>query len=234
MSVKSLGQLVIDLRAEAGHALTASQGLNAVETLKHIIRRTEEELWTAFQWPQLAKRWDIQIIPGMTEYLYPAELQFEQIRAAYWVQRNSRVWMPVEYGIPEDALLPYDTPAITGTAVQFWETVASDPPLIRIWPQPVNDGYMRIKGMAPLKTMCDDCDHCTLDATVIILFAAEELLTRAKSADAQAKGQKAQRHLRMLLGNQTSAKMKISTMGATRHSMPNHGMRPYFDYIPGR
>jgi hypothetical protein len=232
MAVKTLGELVTDVRAEAGHALTASQGLNAVETLKHILRRTQEELWVAFQWPQLQIRADLQIVAGQTEYAYPAELQFEQIRAVYYAQPKSHTWLPVQYGIPEDAILPEGIAAQKGTTIEFWETTAHEPPRIRIWPEPVNPGYMRLKGMKPLKEMVDTDDYCTLDATAITLFAAEELLIRAKAADAQAKGDKAQRHLKRLLGNQTSAKMKITTFGAQRSDQYNHGLRPGLDYIP--
>lgn len=232
MATASLGDLVLATKAEAGHALSASQGLNALDTIKHIIKRTEYELWTAFTWPELIKRWDIQVVPGMTEYLYPAELQFDQIRQAFWAPRNAVTWSPVEYGIPEDGHLPYEVAPVTGAAVQFWETKAGNPPLIRVWPQPSRDGYFRIKGMTPLNTMCDDCDHCTLDPVAITLFAATELLQRAKSADAPSKEQKAQRHLTKLLGNKVSAKNKVSTFGAQRSTEFNSGFRPGQLYVP--
>jgi hypothetical protein len=219
MTTVTLGTLVKMVRAEAGHALTPSQGLNTVDTLKHLIKRTEEELWTAFQWPTLTVRWDTSVQVGQTEYMYPAELQFDQIREVLWTPDDGQRWSVVEFGIPEEAHQVYGTTAAHGTTIKYWETQTEE--FLRIWPVPTQKGFIRLKGMKPLNSMCSDDDCCTLDATIITLFVAAELLTRAKADDAKDKLQKAQRHLQKTLANKVSAKHKVSTFGAFNGPRPN-------------
>lgn len=227
MAVATLAQLITAVRAEAGHALTATQGLNAVETLKYLITRTEYELWTAFQWPTLTIREDIPIQKGQYVYTYPADMGFDQIRQVYWAHANSSEWRTVDFGIPEDCIAVGGGNSTQGSDAQLWDV--EDDVSFRIWPTPNATGFIRLKGMYPLNPMVDDTDYCTLDPTLITLFVSAELLTRAKAMDAQSKDQKAQRHLKELLGNKISAKNKVSTLGATRRH--NNGLRPGIDYI---
>ena len=64
MHTEQLSVLVKNLRAEAGHSLSVAQGLNQVETLKYLCARTQEELWTAFVWPELTVRANVQMAAG--------------------------------------------------------------------------------------------------------------------------------------------------------------------------
>ena len=228
MAVATLPQLVTGVRAEAGHALTATQGLNGVETLKHLIQRTEYELWTAFQWPTLEIFEDMPAQVGQYIYAYPPEMGFDQIRQVLWAPNGSTIWTAIEYGIPHQCILPGGGNSMEGPSAQFWKTQGEDQ--FRIWPTPSSTGNIRLVGMTPLNPLIEDDDFCTLDPVLITLFVASELLTRAKASDAQAKEQKAQRHLKELLGNKISAKNKVSTMGATRRV--NYSLRPGIDYIP--
>ena len=238
MQTATLARLVTEVRAEAGHAMTPSQGLNAIDSLKHLIRRTEQELWTAFAFPTLVTRWDIRVLPGQVEYQYPADMQYEQIRHVFWASPNSTQWHPVEFGIPEDAVMPYGeaSKVQTGATIQVWDTyfnTDAGESRIRIWPTPTGEGTMRLKGVKALNCLIDDADCCTLDPTCIILFASAELLTRAKAEDAQLKTQKAQRHLTKLLANNVSNKQKVSTFGSSRGPRSAfHRLRPGIEYIP--
>jgi translation initiation factor 2B subunit (eIF-2B alpha/beta/delta family) len=238
MPVATLATLVTAVRAEAGHALTPSQGLNTLETLKHIIRRTEYELWTAISWPTLVTRWDLKILPGQVEYQYPADMQYEQIRHVYWAQETSTQWHPVEFGIPEDAIMQYGeaSKVQTGCTIQVWDTyynTDAQEERLRVWPTPTVEGTLRLKGQRALNCLVDDADCCTLDPTLITLFASAELLQRSKAEDAQGKMQKAQRHLTKLLANRVSNKQKISTFGSSRGARSAfHRLRPGIEYIP--
>lgn len=227
MAVATLSNLVTAVRAEAGHALTATQGLNGVETLKYIIQRTEYELWTAFQWPTLEIMEDIPAQVGQFEYAYPTDMGFDQIRQVLWAAEHSSSWATVDHGIPHECIAPGGGNSTTGPSAHYWKTEGDTH--FRIWPTPSAKGFIRLVGMTPLTPLVDDDDYCTLDPTLITLFVAAELLTRAKAMDAQAKDQKAQRHLKELLGNKISAKNKVSTMGATRR--PTQGLRFGIDYV---
>lgn len=229
MPGKTLAQIVTAVRAETGHALAASQGLNVLETLKYLIARTQKELYVAFQWPTLTIRSDVPAQKGQYIYEYPTDMDYDQIREVYWAPDNSSQWAKVEYSIPENCIAA-NTGANTtsGPGAVYWDV--ADETHFRVWPTPNEAGTIRLKGMKPLGVFVADTDTCTLDSTLITMFVSAELLSRAKAADAMEKQQKAQRHLQKLLGDKISAKNKVSTMGADRRH--NKTGVPYIDFIP--
>jgi hypothetical protein len=218
---QTLQEMVANLRAEAGHSLSVAQGVNTEATLKYLLKRTQEELWTAFVWPELMIRDDRPLSPGAFLYTYGVNLKFDAIREAWSVAANGTNWSPVGYGIGEDKLVPVSNiNSARSDPVQLWESAGAQ---FRVWPTPDSASFLRFKGNRELDPFVSTTDSCTIDATCIILFAASELLARSKAEDAANKLQKAQRHLTKLLGNQVSGKNKVSTYGTYA---PNGGTRP--------
>ena len=212
MPTQQLQVMVKNLRAEAGHALSVAQGQNQLETLKYLLARTQEELWTAFVWPDLAIRADTLMSPGQYLYNFPATLPYDAIRSAWMANANSSNWDVLDYGIDENLILPGGGNSDRSDPPQLWDVEQTQ---FRIWPTPDTNQYtVRFKGNKPLANFVNDTDVSTLDATVIVLFASAELLARAKAEDAPGKAQKAQRHLQKLLGNKISAKNKVTTIGS--------------------
>jgi hypothetical protein len=210
---QTLLEMVSNLRAEAGHSLSVAQGVNTESTLKYLLKRTQEELWTAFVWPELALRDDRTLSPGVYLYAYGVDLKFDAIREAWSASDTSSQWSQVAYGISEDKLQAGTALNTSrGDPVQNWEPAGGVQ--FRVWPTPDTATFLRFKGNRELNPLVANTDSCTLDATVVILFAASELLARSKAEDAPNKLQKAQRHLTRLLGNQISGKNKMSTYGS--------------------
>ena len=233
MAVDTLANLVEAVRAEAGHALTPAQGLNSENTLKKLIIRTEKELWTAFTWPTLIIRAQVNVQKDQYRVGYAAQMPYDQIRQAYWCPTGSGHFVKLDYGLPEDFIHPDGTNSTSSPTVQVWEDDGADDTLFRVWPTPTVDGVIRFKGMRPLNRMINDDDLCTLDPTLISLRVAGELLMRAKAEDAEIKMQGFQRHLQKLLANKVSDKHKVSTFGTTRGTQAAfHRLRPYIEYIP--
>lgn len=214
MATATLTQLVKMVRAEAGHALTPAQGLNTVDSLKHLIQRKEYELWTAFTWPTLVIRAQFAAQVGQYKYDYDPTLPFDQIREVWWSDGGNNHFTPLDYGLTEDCIKSDGTNSISGRPL-IWEDGQEDAKF-RVWPTPNLAGYFRFKGLKALNTLVNDDDYCTLDPTLIAMFSAAELLQRAKAEDAAGKEKNAQRHLQKLLGNKVSAKHKVSTFGAIR------------------
>ena len=228
MPTDTLGNMVRNLRSEVGHSLSVAQGVNAIETLKYYLKRTQEELWTAFTFPDLKQRADITLSAGAYQYNFPDGMTYDQIRQAWGSTSGGDNWNPVGFGIPEDLIRTDGTSVTTGDPVILWDTDASGK--VRVYPTPaVSGGGLRLIGNKALGQFVDDADMSTLDATAIVLFASAELLARAKSEDAAGKEKKAQRHLTKLLGAKISAKMKVSTLGGWS-PRPVHPT-PGIDYI---
>jgi hypothetical protein len=215
---QTLQEMVASLRAEAGHSLAVAQGVNAETTLKYLLKRTQEEMWTAFIWPELTAREDVPLTPGIYTYEFTPNMSFDAIREAWSAQTASTSWAPVNYGIGEDKISVGGANSSDGDPVACWEASGRDIGgsnyKFRVWPTPQSGGWLRFKGNRELEPLINSTDRSTLDATCIILFAASELLARAKAEDAANKMQKAQRHLTKLLGNQVTAKNKVSTLGS--------------------
>lgn len=212
MATELLSVMVRNLRAECGHSLSAIQGTNQIDTLKYLLARTQEELWTAFVWPELNFRRNINLVSGQYLYDFASDMPFDQIRESYTAQPSSNEWTELDYGISEDRIKPDDTNTERSDPIRAWDV--ENRTQFRVWPTPnSNGGVLRFKGNSPLDPFVQDADRSTLDDTVIVLFAAADLLARAKAEDAPAKQQKAQRHLTKLLANRISAKQKVSTVG---------------------
>lgn len=224
-----LRDMVADLRAEAGHSLAVAQGTNTVDTLKYYLRRTQEELWVAFTWPELILRADTPLVAGQYLYPFPVTIDFDQIREAWGASAGAQRWSLMEYGISEESILPgTGANSQSGDPARAWDI--QDATTFRVWPTPNTSQTIRFKGNKKLGAFSADTDLCTLDATMITLFAAAELLARAKAEDAANKLQKAQRHLTKLLGNKVSAKNKVSTLGGGARQWSH--ATPGIDYIP--
>ncbi len=227
MQTDTLANCVYALRAETGNSLSSSQGQNAVDTLKYLLKRTQLELWTGYQWPTLKIRGDTPMSAGQWIYDYPTNLAFEQVREVWAVNTPSGRFTPVAYGIGEDLI------AVDGSNKQSGDTPlgwAPEGDKYRVYPTPISStGSLRFVGMKPLSPFIADSDVSTLDSTAIVLFAAAEQLARAKAEDASVKLKKAQVYLISLLGNSISAKMKVSTLGAfATRRQPTPGL----DYVP--
>jgi hypothetical protein len=227
MATDQLQNMVRDLRSEAGHSLSVATGLNQLETLKYLLRRTQTELWMGFVWPDIKLRANVDLSPGTYSYPFPTTMSFDQIREAWWAQANSSTWTQVGYGVSEAMIQGDGSNSSRGDPVQYWDTDASG--MVRVWPTPASTGYLRFIGNKALAPFVADSDLSTLDSTTIVLLAGAELLARAKAEDADLKQQKAQRHLLKVLGNKISAKHKVSTLGAfARGPAPTPGL----DYVP--
>lgn len=215
MRTEQLSVMVKNLRAEAGHALSVAQGVNQYDTLKYLLARTQEELWTAFVWPDLIVRANVPMAAGQYIYPFPVSpvaMTYDMVRETWRATASSANWSELAYGIDEDKIQPDGTNTNRADPVQFWDV--EGPNSFRVWPTPDSTGSnVRFKGMQQLAAFTADADVSTLDATSIVLFAAVEILARAKAEDASNKMQKAQRHITKVLGNKISAKNKVSTLG---------------------
>jgi hypothetical protein len=219
MQTDTLANLVEMVRAEAGHALSPAQGLNTEQTIKKTIIRVERELWTAFEWPTLMVREQIPVQRHQFRIAYGPTLKYEQVRQAYWCDAGGSRFLPMTYGIPEEGIKPDGTNNTEASDAHNWEDDGADDSLFRIYPTPSQNGYVRFKGMRPLNKMVNDDDVCTLDSVAIAMRTAAEMLTRAKSQDAELKMQGFQRHIQKLLANAVSNKAKVSTFGSSRDSV---------------
>lgn len=180
-----LSALVDALRAEIGASTNVSMGINSLPALHHILNRTQSWLWEKFDWPFAYIERDEQMVNGSRYYGFDPEIDFGRITEAH--VRYSDSWRPLVYGIGVDQYNSSDPS----------DGEKEDPPTnwrhyennqFEVWPMPSsNECVVRFKAIKKLPKMVNDSDVALLDDNLIVLFAAAELLARAKSQDAQGK-----------------------------------------------
>ena len=180
-----LSALVDALRAEIGASTNVSMGVNSLPALHQILNRTQSWLWEKFDWPFAYIERDEQMVNGSRYYAFDPEIDFGRITEAY--VKYSSSWRPLAYGIGPDQYNSSDPE----------EGEKEDPPTrwshyegnqFEVWPMPSsNECVVRFRAIKRLPKMVNDSDVALLDDNLIVLFAAAELLARAKSQDAQGK-----------------------------------------------
>lgn len=224
-----LSKLVKDLRAECGHSLSVPQGQASEETLRYTLERQQEELYVGYEWPFL--RVSRTIIPqaGQRFYDYPDDIPFDRVMRIWCHTQGSSDWVEITKGIDPSLFTVSDSEnGVRSWPVKRWDHDA-DKNQIELWPIPSqNSGELRVYGMKPLAPLLKSDDRCTLDSTLIVLFAAVEVLSKTSPQEAEIKSQKAQRHLQRILGSQGSRKRSWTVTSGRRSSAPVIGL----DYIP--
>jgi len=205
----ALSEMLDDLRAEANISLTPGHNVGQRDAHIILLRRVQRELFVQNPWPRLVVERDIPLAAGQRLYEYPDDLDFDFIESA-WVL-NGGAWMKLAYGI---------TPDLTDTASdqetfppRRWENYIDNDDQFRLWPVPDVDGTIRFRGQKALAPLVEDDDKSTLDGTMVVLYAAAELLAQAKSELAQVKLQKAQAYFHRVRARQSGFKATPEVIG---------------------
>jgi hypothetical protein len=225
----TLLELVRALRAECGHSLSVAQGQATEETLRYMLRRQQEELYTAYVWPSLSLHRVIPTQAGMKMHDYPEDIPFDGVTQIWAHTKNSTDWVLLSKGISPAEYVVYDSfNGVSAWPARKWDH-EPDSNQFEIWPIPsTNDGEFWVYGMKGLAPLIKDTDDCTLDSNLLVLFCAVEVLSKTDAKDAEIKGQKAQRHLQRILGRQGSKKRAWTTLTGGGGGRPVLGL----DYIP--
>jgi hypothetical protein len=240
-----LSELRRELMAETFQSLTPSQTTSSTPYYNYALERVQWEQWNDIEWPHLTIYKDMPMVAGQRYYTYPPQLPFDSIFRIWWPQGVN--WVPLDYGIN-----PQTYATMGGEFVQAWpprrwrncaiynEATGTTNPAAQfeVWPiPPSNQSYsLRIEGNAPLNPLVNDTDVCVIDATLVVLFAASEILAQQKSESASLKLQKANQYRRMLiarLGAQQRSMKSLSKDGGHIGALGDgRRLTPYLDFIP--
>lgn len=205
----TLSTLVEELRAEIGASTSVSQGIGSVPALQQTLRRNQERLYQEWNWPHLVSEFDEQLVNGERYYTFNPSVNHDRILGA--LVQYGAVWRDVRngfdsriYNLQNSEIGSKDDP------VELWRHYADNQ--FEVWPVPASsEQVLRFRCIRNLKPLIENDDTCDLDATMIVLFSAAEILQRLKAEDAQFKLQLAQQHYKNIKGN--SDKQGSFTMG---------------------
>ena len=217
----TLGEMILMLREECGHATSAALGQNTLPRMKRVLQRTQEFLWGDYTWPHLRVYREESILAGQRYYSFPADLAFDRVENVH--VRYDDCWRPVCYGIELEHYNAQD-PELDDRddPVLRWQAHEGDQ--YEVWPLPASNGLrLRFEGIKKLAPFVADADRADLDDNLIVMFAAAEILAKQKGADGQAKAQVAGKLYSQLKGQQS--KNRMFTMGGGR----DPAMGPQYD-----
>lgn len=210
----TLGQLVEDLRAEAGHALQPALGASTRDVLINVLRRQQKRLWEDYSWPFLRVSRDVPVQAGLRYYNIPTNLTYERIERVEFKYGDR--WQKLEYGIGLEHFNQYDSDlGIRSYPVYRFREAENGQ--IEVWPVPSENGssttgLIRFTGIRNLNSFTADADRADLDDQLLVLFAAAEVLARQKTNDASSKLAQAQAHYARLKAR--NSKSEPFVMGA--------------------
>ena len=198
----SLGVLIDDLRAEAGHSLQANLGVQNREVFIKVLQRQQRRLWADYDWTFLRVSRDIAVQAGQRYYGFPTDLELERLELVEFKYGDR--WIPVQYGIGRKEYDIHDSDrGIRSFPVERWKEADDDQ--VELWPVPSQNGstatssnIVRFTGIRKLRPLVAESDLADLDDTLLILYSAAEILAREKSADASVKLQMAEAHYKRM------------------------------------
>lgn len=198
----TLGELIDDVRAEAGHSLQANLGASMRDVLVKVLQRQQRRLWEDYDWTFLRVDRDVAVQAGQRYYSFPTDLNLERIERVQfkWDDR----WHKLDYGIGPNQYDQFDSDRdVRSYPIYRWQEHENDQ--VEVWPVPSQNGstsavsgVVRFTGIRKLRPLVQETDRADLDDTLLVLYSAAEILAREKASDAGVKMSMAENHYRRL------------------------------------
>lgn len=201
-------QLVTMLRQKTGKSSNVYAGIDENDTLKAILRETQEILYDEFDWPHLREEFLLPLAAGQRYYDVPTGLNFDRIEtmAVYFPDQPQAV----ERGIGFAEYSENDSDADERSdPMQKWDIrwlVGGTKEQIEIWPIPAsNNQTLKFLGIRKLRDFIEEAALCDLDDKMIVLFAAAEILEDQGSKKAKSVANKAAARFKRMKGRSQAA-----------------------------
>ncbi|MCW4115669.1 hypothetical protein NPA31_011910 [Aurantimonas sp. MSK8Z-1] len=211
----TLIELLTDLRAESRTSLNPAHNTAAREVQINLLQRTQRRLWQDFTWPHLRTEWQVPAQAGQRYYDTPENLDIERVEKIDVFSDGA--WCPLSPGINDGHLAAWnsdlDERAWPPRCWRIARGAQDEGEQIEIWPiadqnaDPLTrTGYLRLTGTRTLRPLLADSDRCDLDAQLLVLYAAAELLASTGAKDAPLKLDAANRLYTRLRASLTPAR----------------------------
>ena len=191
----SAANLLLMLKAELGHDLTAGVAAATDTMLRYQLDMQIKLLATEYDWPFMDMRAEVPLLRGTRYYDLPTTLTYERKVRAF-VKWND-LWRDVVYGVGESEWNASDyTQAEWNSPAQAWNFYGNTQ--FEIWPVPDVAQTFAIQGQLQLGSIVAG-DACVLDDVLVVLSLSGTVLAKYDGKHAQIKMQQASRRLGWLL-----------------------------------
>jgi len=212
-------ELLDMVRGEAMISTNASLNGNITPNLKIIVQRIQRQLWLNYDW-KFMKGWsDKTVSAGQRYYDFPTDMDSNRIHQVHYRWNNQ--FLEICKGISPLDYNAFDSENATpqrADPVMRWDYRSTNNKQFEIHPIPATNGtastgYVRFSGMKNLNPLVADSDRCTLDADLIALYAAAELLGPRSKDEADRKLRIANAMLTSLKGQYQASGQSVGTLG---------------------
>lgn len=202
----TLGNLVDSLRSEIAHSAVPALGQNFRPVLVRKLQAAQSFLYEDHFWDFFKVRGNKTLSAGSRYYDVPTEIGATD-RIVEVRHKWAGVWSaPLPRGITMADYSAYDSDEdVRADPVLKWDVISnSGTAQIEVWPLPATNqtSALRFIGRRPLaNALSTDAHTCDIDSELLILWAAADLLTRAKASEATSVQARAVKLYNKLKGN---------------------------------
>lgn len=208
---------------EAGQSDDPAHSTFTAKAIDLRINRVERQMASEHEWPMLHFEQDVTVPADARFVSFPDDIRPVDVQSVY-VQFGQE-WLRVVSGIAAAERSIY-TNDMRATPIARWEITADADRQFEVWPIGAVPQILRFSGQRAVGVMKDENDTCTLDADVIVLRVAAEMLARERQEDAAYKSQMAESLTQQILKN-----LSRTADAASFSTRPGRIRRPGLDYI---
>ena len=214
-----------EVRIEAGFSTDAGHSIYSDERLDQMINRTERQLSQTYDWPNMEFEEEVTVPAGARYVNLPTNINFTMIDTAH--VKSGDEWLPIYHGIsPCERTIYNETQR--AEPIRRWDIEAPGDVNFEVWPVGGSDQTILFSGTKSFGSMDKDNDTCVLDADVIVMIVASQILGRDQREDAALMLQNADQLMNAIIKRQGAAKREDIALGRK----PRKQLRPGIDYIP--
>lgn len=184
----AFSELILQLRAELRRSQSPAVGVEDLASLKQTLNHTIDVVAHMKDWPFLHRKFDrITLQAGQRYYDMPAGLDLDRI--TFQKIKYGGSWYDICRGIAFDDYVGFDPEdnERSDPALKYDVVNIDGDEQIEIWPLPASDHYLYFEGYLSVPKLVNDTDTCPLDDTIVVLFAAAELMQTVSKEEAAAK-----------------------------------------------
>lgn len=202
----TFGELLTRLRSETGQSTNPGVGSGANDRHKTILNRVYETLFDAHDWRHLTHITTRTTLPAGSRYAdIPSSIDYNTFqKVVAWLDS---IPYPLEPGIGPDEYATFDSAAGERSDPPFrydLRATGTGVTQIEIWPVPASNEYtLELTGKRKWQRLVNSIDICLIDDTLVVLYAAEAILRRINTDDADSKLSAAKQRLIDLKSNGT-------------------------------
>lgn len=224
----ALSEIRDEIMLETGLSTQPGHSTSSIGRINQMINRTERTMLLENEWPMLHFEERLMVAADSKLVDMPTNISFTQIESVHVAYGDQ--WLPVHHGIGARERMIYND-GQRAMPIARYEYSANNPGKLEVWPIGGSAQELMVEGSKTVGSMKEETDTCSLDADVIVLRVAAEILGRENKADAELKLSQASKLTNDILKRQGSRKREALNLGRR----PKQILREGLDYIaPGR